>query len=364
MILNIFNNHLNKLIKKKNQFKIMIQYNKKKNRIIEIQNILNKSHKWLHISLNEKIKKEKIKLQKIISDVKNIENNINDVKNFIELSIELQDTSIIVDITKELKKIKNKIKKINFYHIFSKKYDYCNCYLDIQSGSGGIDAQDWSKMLMRMYLKWLDKKKFKTEIIHELSGEIAGIKSATIRVIGKYAFGWLRTETGIHRLIRKSPFDSGNRRHTSFSSAFIYPEISNRITININPSDLRIDVYRASGAGGQHVNRTESAVRITHLPTLIVTQCQNQRSQHQNKEQAMQQMKSKLYDMEIKKKNQEKKIIENSKSSIGWGHQIRSYILDHSRIKDLRTGLEIRDIQSVLNGNLDLFIEKSLKIGL
>lgn len=215
-----------------------------------------------------------------------------------------------------------------------------------------------------MYLKWLEKKGFKTIIIQKLSGEIAGIKSATVHVIGKYAFGWLRTETGIHRLIRKSPFDSGHRRHTSFSSAFVYPEIDNAIKIKINPSDLRIDVYRSSGAGGQHVNRTESAVRITHLPTSTVTQCQNERSQHKNKEHALKQMKYKLYNLELKKKNQEKKNIENNKSSIRWGNQIRSYILDHSRIKDIRTGIETRDIQSVLNGNLDIFVESSLKIGL
>jgi len=248
--------------------------------------------------------------------------------------------------------------------MFSSKHDNCNCYVDIQSGSGGTDAQDWAKILLRMYLKWADKKGFQTEIIHESIGEIVGIKSATIKVHGEYAFGWLRTETGIHRLIRKSPFDSGKRRHTSFSSVFVYPDIDDQIYININSSELRVDVYRASGAGGQHVNRTESAVRITHLPTNLVTQCQSSRSQHKNKEQAIQQMKSKLYEMQKREKQKKKKELEKNKSNITWGNQIRSYILDNSKIKDLRTGIEKNHIQSVLDGDLDDFIEQSLIIGL
>ncbi len=248
--------------------------------------------------------------------------------------------------------------------MFSKKNDNCNCYVDIQSGSGGIEAQDWSKMLLRMYLKWADKKGFQTEITHESIGEIVGIKSSTIKVCGEYAFGWLRTETGIHRLIRKSPFDSGKRRHTSFSSIFIYPDVDDKIHTNIRSSDLRIDVYRASGAGGQHVNRTESAVRITHLPTNLVAQCQSNRSQHKNKEQAIKQIKSKLYEMQIRKQQKDKKKLESNKSDITWGNQIRSYILDNSTIKDLRTGIEKKNVQSVLDGDLDDFIQQSLIIGL
>lgn len=248
--------------------------------------------------------------------------------------------------------------------MFSKTHDACNCYIDIQSGSGGTEAQDWSKILLKMYLKWLDKKGFKTKIIEESTGEIVGIKSATVQVFGAYAFGWLRTETGIHRLIRKSPFDAGKRRHTSFSSVFIYPDIEEKINIKIHSSDLRIDVYRASGAGGQHVNRTESAVRITHIPTNLVTQCQNNRSQHKNKEQAIKQMKAKLYELQLQKKRREKTQIESNKLNISWGNQIRSYILDNSKIKDLRTGIEKHDIQSVLNGDLDDFIEQSLILGL
>ena len=248
--------------------------------------------------------------------------------------------------------------------MFSGEYDSSDCYLDIQSGSGGTEAQDWANMLLRMYLRWAESRGFKTEIIEQSDGEVAGIKSATIKVMGEYAFGWLRTETGVHRLVRKSPFDSGGRRHTSFSSAFAYPEVDDDIDIEINPADLRIDVYRASGAGGQHVNRTESAVRITHLPTNIVTQCQNDRSQHKNKEQAMKQLKAKLYEYELRKKNAEKQALEDTKSDIGWGSQIRSYVLDDSRIKDLRTGVETRNTQAVLDGDLDKFIEASLKAGL
>ena len=251
-----------------------------------------------------------------------------------------------------------------FGRMFSGEYDSADCYLDIQAGSGGTEAQDWASMLMRMYLRWAEARGFKTEIIEESEGEVAGIKSVTIKIIGDYAYGWLRTETGVHRLVRKSPFDSGGRRHTSFSSAFVYPEVEDDIDIEINPADLRIDVYRASGAGGQHVNRTESAVRITHIPTGLVTQCQNDRSQHKNKDQAMKQMKAKLYELEMQKKNAEKQAMEDNKSDIGWGSQIRSYVLDDSRIKDLRTGVETRNTQAVLDGSLDQFIEASLKAGL
>ncbi len=248
--------------------------------------------------------------------------------------------------------------------MFSGNYDSADCYLDIQSGSGGTEAQDWAEMLLRMYLRWAESKGFATEVMEVSDGDVAGIKSATIKVSGDYAYGWLRTETGVHRLVRKSPFDSGNRRHTSFSSVFVYPEIDDDIDIDINPADLRIDVYRASGAGGQHVNKTESAVRITHVPTGIVTQCQNNRSQHSNKDQAMKQLKAKLYELEMQKKNAEKQQMEENKSDIGWGSQIRSYVLDDSRIKDLRTGVETRNTQAVLDGNLDQFIEESLKAGL
>jgi peptide chain release factor 2 len=248
--------------------------------------------------------------------------------------------------------------------MFSGETDHCNAFLDVQAGSGGTEAQDWAEMLLRMYLRWGEQRGFKTELIEVSAGEVAGIKSATVRYEGEYAFGWLRTETGVHRLVRKSPFDSGNRRHTSFAAVFVSPEIDDSIEVEINPADLRIDVYRASGAGGQHVNRTESAVRITHNPSGIVVQCQNDRSQHKNKATAMKQLKAKLYELEIQKRSASQQAVEESKSDIGWGSQIRSYVLDQSRIKDLRTGVETGNTQAVLDGGLDPFIEASLKSGL
>lgn len=264
----------------------------------------------------------------------------------------------------ELDIIEYRIARLELFSMFVGKYDNKNCYITLQAGSGGTEAQDWVSMLLRMYLRWAESKKFKTEIIEESKGEVIGIKSVTIKVIGEYAYGWLRTETGVHRLVRKSPFDSGKRRHTSFSAVFVYPEVDDNVNIIINQEDLRIDVYRASGAGGQHVNRTESAVRITHLPTNIVTQCQNDRSQHKNKDKALKQLKAKLYEFEINKKNAEKKELEDTKSDICWGNQIRSYVLDNSRIKDLRTGVEIRNTQIVLDGDINKFIEASLKAGI
>ncbi|ADP67913.1 peptide chain release factor 2 [Buchnera aphidicola str. JF98 (Acyrthosiphon pisum)] len=342
----------------------IFDYNKKKSRVLEIDLELSSPKTWTEQISIKKLNKEKYLLNSIIQNINEIEENIKEVVIFLELAIETQDNLVFKESLLEIQKIEQEIKKLEFYRMFSKKNDYYDCYIDIQSGSGGTDAQDWSKMLLRMYLRWADKKGFHTEIIDESIGEIVGIKSSTIKVSGEYAFGWFRTETGIHRLIRKSPFDSGKRRHTSFSSIFIYPDINEKIDININYSDLRIDVYRASGAGGQHVNRTESAVRITHLPTNIVTQCQNNRSQHKNKEQAMKQMQSKLYEIQMRKKQEEKQKIEQNKSDITWGNQIRSYILDNSKIKDLRTGVEKNHVQSVLDGDLDDFIEQSLIMGL
>ena len=264
----------------------------------------------------------------------------------------------------EADQLEAKLVDLEFRRMFSGQHDGSDCYIDIQSGSGGTEAQDWANMVLRMYLRWGDAHGYKPELIELSDGDVAGIKSATVKFTGEYAFGWLRTETGVHRLVRKSPFDSGGRRHTSFCSVFVYPEIDDDIEIDINPADLRIDVYRASGAGGQHVNRTESAVRITHVPTGVVVQCQNDRSQHKNKDQCMKQLKAKLYELEIQKQNAEKQALEETKSDIGWGSQIRSYVLDDSRIKDLRTGVETRNTQSVLDGDLDKFIEASLKSGL
>ncbi len=280
------------------------------------------------------------------------------------MAVEENDEETVQAVEADLVDFENKLAELEFRRMFSGETDENNAFLDIQAGSGGTEAQDWANMLLRMYLRWGERRGFKTELIEVSDGDVAGIKSATIRFEGDFAFGWLRTETGVHRLVRKSPFDSSSRRHTSFSSVFVSPEVDDDIDIDINPADLRIDVYRASGAGGQHVNRTESAVRITHLPTGTVTQCQNDRSQHKNKATAMKQLKAKLYELEMLKRQGDQQAIEESKSDIGWGSQIRSYVLDASRIKDLRTGVETGNTQAVLDGDLDQFIEASLKSGL
>ena len=287
-----------------------------------------------------------------------------DAAELLEMAAEEDDEETVLSVSTELDGKEKSLEQLEFKRMFSGAMDANSAYLDIQSGSGGTEAQDWAEMILRMYLRWGESNGFTTELVEASSGEVAGIKSATIKFTGEYAFGWLRTETGVHRLVRKSPFDSGNRRHTSFSSVFVSPEIDDNIEIDINPSDLRVDTYRASGAGGQHVNKTDSAVRLTHEPTGIVVQCQSGRSQHQNKDNAMKQLKSKLYEFELQKQNAEKQVMEDSKTDIGWGSQIRSYVLDQSRIKDLRTNVETSNTQAVLDGGLNLFIEASLKSGL
>ncbi len=280
------------------------------------------------------------------------------------MAIEENDEDIVAEVGTELNDIEDKIGKLEFQRMFSGEMDANSCFLEIQSGSGGTEAQDWAEMLLRMYLRWIERRGWKGELIEVSAGEVAGIKSATIHVVGDYAYGWCKTEIGVHRLVRKSPFDSGNRRHTSFAAVFVSPEVDDDIEIEINPSDLRIDVYRASGAGGQHVNRTESAVRITHIPTNTVVQCQNDRSQHKNKDHAMKQLRAKLFELELMKRNAENQVLEDSKADIGWGSQIRSYVLDQSRIKDLRTNVETSNTQAVLDGDLDQFVEAALKQGL
>ena len=294
----------------------------------------------------------------------NMTQGLQDAGELLEVAAEEGDQETLDAIEDDLQSLEAGIAKLEFRRMFSGEMDEANAFLDIQSGSGGTEAQDWAEMLLRMYLRWGERHGFKTELIEVSPGEVAGIKSATVRIEGDYAFGWLRTEIGVHRLVRKSPFDSGNRRHTSFAAVFVSPEIDDDIDIDINPADLRIDVYRASGAGGQHVNRTESAVRITHEPSGVVVQCQNDRSQHKNKATAMKQLKSKLYELEIQKRSADQQVLEESKSDIGWGSQIRSYVLDQSRIKDLRTGHETGNTQAVLDGDLNPFIEASLKSGL
>jgi len=342
----------------------IFDYDGKKERLEEVNAELEQPDVWNEPETAQALGKERASLEAIVDTIDAIMQGLDDVEGLLGLAVEAEDEDTFNEAGQELEQLAHKLAQLEFRRMFSGKYDSANCYLDIQAGSGGTEAQDWASMLVRMYLRWAESKGFKTEIIEEMDGDVAGIKSATLHIIGSYAYGWLRTETGVHRLVRKSPFDSGGRRHTSFSSAFIYPEVDEDIDIDINPADLRIDVYRASGAGGQHINKTESAVRITHIPTGLVTQSQSDRSQHKNKDTAMKQLKAKLYELEMQKKNAERQEQEENKSDIGWGSQIRSYVLDDSRIKDLRTGVETRNTQAVLDGDLDRFIEASLKAGL
>ena len=289
---------------------------------------------------------------------------VRDAKELFDIAREENDDATLKSVADDASTLERSVDDLEFRRMFSNPADPNNCFLDIQAGSGGTEAQDWAAMLERMYLRYCERKGFRVEVLEESPGEVAGIKSATFKVTGDYAYGHLRSETGVHRLVRKSPFDANNRRHTSFASVFAYPEVDETIAVEVNPADLRVDTYRASGAGGQHVNKTDSAVRITHLPTGIVVQCQNDRSQHRNRAEAMALLKSRLYELELRKRNEEKQALEDSKTDIGWGHQIRSYVLDQSRIKDLRTNVEIGNTQGVLDGDLDPFISASLKQGL
>lgn len=319
---------------------------------------------WNQPERAQALGKERSSLDTVIGTLDALASGLEDIAGLVELAVEEEDEETFIEAQTELDTLDKRLADLEFRRMFSGENDASDCYLDLQAGSGGTEAQDWCNIVLRMYLRWGESRGFKTEIIELSDGDVAGIKSATVKFSGEYAFGWLRTESGVHRLVRKSPFDSGGRRHTSFCSAFVYPEVDDNIEIDINPSDLRVDTYRASGAGGQHVNRTDSAVRITHEPTGIVVQCQNDRSQHKNRDQAMKQLKAKLYEFELQKQNAEKQAMEDSKSDIGWGSQIRSYVLDDARIKDLRTGVETRNTQAVLDGDLDKFIEASLKSGL
>ncbi len=308
--------------------------------------------------------RERAQLDGIVGTLDEIATILEDSAGLLEMAVEEKDQETLDAVADELEKVESEVHKLEFQRMFSGEVDANPCYLDIQAGSGGTEAQDWAEMLLRMYLRWIERRGWKGELIEVSAGDVAGIKSATIHITGDHAYGWCKTEIGVHRLVRKSPFDSGNRRHTSFAAVFVSPEVDDDIDIEINPADLRIDVYRASGAGGQHVNRTESAVRITHLPTNTVVQCQNDRSQHKNKDHAMKQLRAKLYELELLKRNAESQQMEEAKSDIGWGSQIRSYVLDQSRIKDLRTGVETGNTQAVLDGDLDQFVEASLKQGL
>lgn len=336
-------------------------FDEKQIRLEEIVRSLEDPTVWNDNKRAQELGREKKLLEGIVINLAVIGQKVKDTREFLQMAKEENDEETLVSVNVDVEALEKEVSGMEFRRMFSDPMDPNNCFIDIQSGSGGTEAQDWAAMLERMYLRYCERHEFKVEILEESPGEVAGIKNASIKVAGEYAYGYLRTESGVHRLVRKSPFDSGNRRHTSFASVFIYPEVDESIEIDINPADLRIDTFRASGAGGQHINKTDSAIRITHLPTNIVVQCQNGRSQHRNKADALAMLKSRLYEAELRKRNEEKQAIEDSKTDIGWGHQIRSYVLDQSRIKDLRTNVEVGNTQSVLDGDLDGFIEASLK---
>jgi peptide chain release factor 2 len=336
----------------------------KRDRLEEVNRELENPRVWDDPESAQALGRERARLDDVVSTLDRLQQGLSDADEMLQLAREEDDEEVLKSVATDLQEMEARVAQLEFERMFSGEMDANPCYLDIQSGSGGTEAQDWAEMLLRMYLRWAERKGWETELIEVSAGDVAGIKSATIHIKGDYAYGWSRTETGVHRLVRKSPFDSGNRRHTSFAAVFVSPEVDDTIEIEINPADLRIDIYRSSGAGGQHVNTTDSAVRITHVPSGIVVQCQNERSQHKNKDQAMKQMRAKLYEMELQKRNAANQALEDSKSDIGWGSQIRSYVLDQSRIKDLRTLVETGNTQAVLDGDLDQFIEASLKHGL
>lgn len=341
----------------------IFDFDSKRERLDEVIRELESPAVWNDPAQAQALGRERVQLESVVNQLHSLGQSVADLTELFELAREEDDDSAIHDVANEMASIERQVEALEFTRMFSGKMDKASAFLDIQSGSGGTEAQDWAEIILRMYLRWGEQHGFAVELVECSAGDVAGIKSATIHFVGDYAYGWLRTETGVHRLVRKSPFDSGNRRHTSFASVFVSAEVDDDIEIEINPADLRIDTYRASGAGGQHVNRTDSAVRLTHMPSGIVVQCQNDRSQHKNKDQAMKQLRAKLYEMEMQKKNAEQQLLEASKSDIGWGSQIRSYVLDQSRIKDLRTGVETSNTQAVLDGDLDQFIEASLKAG-
>lgn len=342
----------------------IFDYTVKSERLDEVNKELENPAVWSDQKRAQSLGQERSQLESVVHLIQQLDNQLHEADELYQLAESEQDEGLLKSLEQEVASITTQIEKLEFQRMFSQPMDPNNAFLDVQSGSGGTEAQDWAEMLLRMYSRWGERHDFKVELIDHMPGEVAGIKGATLRIEGPYAYGWLRTETGVHRLVRKSPFDSGNRRHTSFAAVFVYPEVDDDVDVTINPAELRIDTYRASGAGGQHVNRTDSAVRITHLPTGVVVQCQNDRSQHKNKAQALKQLKAKLYDLEMQKRHSEKQVLEDSKSDIGWGSQIRSYVLDDSRVKDLRTGIESARPHVILDGDLDMFLEASLKEGL
>lgn len=336
----------------------------KSHRLEEVNGLLEDPNVWNDSEKAQKLGKEKRSLETVVLSLTQVEKNLQDSQELFDMAREENDDDTLTSVDDDTLAIEKQIAEMEFRRMFSGPMDANNCFIEFQSGSGGTEAQDWANMLLRMYLRYCERKGFQVEVLEESEGDVAGIKGASIKVSGDYAFGTLRTENGVHRLVRKSPFDSNAKRHTSFASVQVFPEVDDSIEIEINPADLRIDTYRASGAGGQHINKTDSAVRITHIPTGVVVQCQNDRSQHRNREEAMNMLKGALYNLELNKRNAEKQALEDAKTDIGWGHQIRSYVLDQSRIKDLRTNVEIGNTQAVLDGDLDPFIQESLKQGI
>ncbi|MDQ1362688.1 MAG: peptide chain release factor 2 [Pseudomonadota bacterium] len=342
----------------------IFDFDVKKEQLDEIQRELEQPNVWNNPERAQKLGQDRARLEEIVGTLERMSKGLVDARDLLDMAVEEKDEDSISSVITDLDTMEKQIADLEFRRMFSGEMDSHNAFLDIQSGSGGTEAQDWAEILLRMYLRWGEAHGFKTELVEASAGEVAGIKSATISFQGPYAYGWLRTETGVHRLVRKSPFDSGNRRHTSFAAVFVSPEVDDDIDIEINPADLKVDTYRASGAGGQHVNKTESAIRITHQPSGVVVACQMERSQHANRDRAMKMLRARLYEIEVQKRNQVKDAVEAGKSDIGWGSQIRSYVLDQSRIKDLRTNVETGNTQAVLDGGLDMFIEASLKSGL
>ena len=341
----------------------IFDFESKNQRLEEVNGLLEDPKIWDDNAKSQKLGKEKRELELVVNTLNSVEGGLKDAQELFEMACEENDDDTLLSVAADSEALEKQIAEMEFRRMFSGELDAANCFVEFQSGSGGTEAQDWANMLLRMYLRYCERKGFKVEVLEESEGDVAGIKGASIKVSGDYAYGTLRTENGVHRLVRKSPFDSNAKRHTSFASVQVFPEVDDSIEIEINPADLRIDTYRASGAGGQHINKTDSAVRITHIPSGVVVQCQNDRSQHRNKDEAMSMLRGALYNLELNKRNQEKQALEDAKTDIGWGHQIRSYVLDQSRIKDLRTGVEIGNTQGVLDGDLDPFITESLKQG-
>ncbi|MEQ1673743.1 MAG: peptide chain release factor 2 [Candidatus Nitrotoga sp.] len=361
--LNALSNQLKDLRTRTNELRRYLDFDAKQERLNEIVILSEDPAIWQDSKRSQELGRERKILEGIVLTLTQLDSSLNDATELLEMALAENDSDSLHSIAQDTVVMEKQVADMEFRRMFNNPMDANNCFVDIQSGSGGTEAQDWAAMLLRMYLRYCEQKGFGVEVLEQSDGEVAGIKGAVFKVTGDYAYGHLRTESGVHRLVRKSPFDSGNRRHTSFSSVFVYPEVDESIEIDINPADLRTDTYRASGAGGQHINKTDSAVRITHIPTGIVVQCQSDRSQHRNRAEAMAMLKSRMYEAELRKRNTEKQALEDSKTDIGWGHQIRSYVLDQSRIKDLRTNIEIGNTQGVLDGDLDPFISASLKQG-